>query len=308
MLTFTDGTNNCFFPMGQASNACGIVMQYSNFQAALNSFASLNSNCSLNFEQDREQMYHVESTCTCQTLANYTSGNLTIAGYSFNDALGLPLTPDYPTSSPYVTSVGATQFLHQNGAPTGEIPANILSGAAITSGGGFAWYQPQPPMQTAAVQAWLNSNTPKPPSAYFDATNRGYPDIVFNGHNYAIFFGNGTDGACPCLQIAVDGTSCSSPSLAGLVSLINDQLLNQKLGHVGPLAPILYQAAIDQPDIFNDVGTGDNKCNRAYCCEFGYTAAPGWDPASGLGSPNFGNLQAYILQKKGNAMHSGKLF
>jgi subtilase family serine protease len=298
MLVFTDGFNNCFFPMGQASDACGLVMNYPEFNNSLNNFQSANQNCNLAFENDNEQMVHIESTCTCTSLVNATAGNITVAGYVFNDALGLPLTPDFPTSSPYVTSVGATQFYGGNSPPTAETPCSILTKALITSGGGFAWHQGRPSFQEAQVQAWIQSSVPKPPQAYFNINMRGYPDIVFNGHNYQIYYGNGTAGACPCLETPVDGTSASSPSLAGLISLINDQLLQQNLDPVGPLAPHLYQAYAANPSIFNDIQTGDNKCNRAYCCEFGYTSGPGWDPVTGLGSPNFGELLNYIMQSR----------
>jgi len=55
----------------------------------------------------------------------------------------------------------------------------------------------------------------------------------------------------------------------------------------------------EQPNTFNDINTGNNYCNRAYCCTFGYTAIKGWDPASGLGSPNYSNFLNYVLAAKG---------
>ena len=51
-------------------------------------------------------------------------------------------TADYPTSSPYVTSVGATQFLSANGKVQQEVACSILTGAIITTGGGFSSFQP----------------------------------------------------------------------------------------------------------------------------------------------------------------------
>jgi tripeptidyl-peptidase-1 len=55
----------------------------------------------------------------------------------------------------------------------------------------------------------------------------------------------------------------------------------------------------EQPAGFNTVSQGNNKCNRAYCYEYGYEAAAGWDPVSGLGSPNFPAMFAYVKQQKG---------
>ena len=48
-----------------------------------------------------------------------------------------------------------------------------------------------------------------------------------------------------------------------------------------------------------DITVGHNKCG-AYgwmpvCCETGYTATVGWDPVSGVGSPNIAALREYVL-------------
>jgi tripeptidyl-peptidase-1 len=55
----------------------------------------------------------------------------------------------------------------------------------------------------------------------------------------------------------------------------------------------------EQPSAFNDVSEGSNRCNRAYCCEYGFQAQHGWDPVVGLGSPDFKNMFAYVKQQKG---------
>jgi hypothetical protein len=143
----------------------------------------------------------------------------------------------------------------------------------------------------------VNTQSSLPPSWSFDSNNRGYPDVSFNGHNYLITMGKTAN--CPCQSIQVDGTSASSPSFAGLVSLINDHLLNNGKTTLGFLNPLLYQAAAAQPNVFHDITSGSNECNRAYCCLYGYSAAAGWDPVSGLGSPNFNNLLAYVISVKG---------
>jgi tripeptidyl-peptidase-1 len=83
-----------------------------------------------------------------------------------------------------------------------------------------------------------------------------------------------------------------------LVSLINDQLLNAGQPVLGFLNPLLYKMAKEEPSTFNDVTKGDNKCNRAYCCLYGWETGAGWDPVTGLGSPNFENMLQYILKKR----------
>jgi len=92
----------------------------------------------------------------------------------------------------------------------------------------------------------------------------------------------------------VDGTSASSPAFAGLVSLLNDFLLNANKKPLGFLNPLLYQIAASDPAAFFDITTGNNFCTRAACCQYGYTAVPGWDPVTGLGSPNFEEILDYL--------------
>ena len=99
---------------------------------------------------------------------------------------------------------------------------------------------------------------------------RAYPDVAFNGHHYLIYFSNVSSDACPCLPTEVDGTSCSAPALSGLITLVNDQLLNHGKSQLGFLNYLLYQMAAEQADTFNDITSGNNNCNRAYCCQYGY--------------------------------------
>lgn len=54
----------------------------------------------------------------------------------------------------------------------------------------------------------------------------------------------------------------------------------------------MYQ---DKPSAFNDITEGDNKCSRNYCFTYGYEASSGWDPAAGLGSPNYQEMLSYIM-------------
>lgn len=297
-FTVTNLTSNelCFFPMGLGSDACAGFLNDPNADRVITSFMQKNSACHVNLEKDVEGLYHVYSTCACNQLQTVKLSGYNVEGYTFNRAAGPVFTADYPTSSPFVTSVGASQFTGTS-TPTGEIGASILTGAIITTGGGFSSFQAAEDYQTTAINNYVNTASGIPPSWSFDSNNRGYPDVAFNGHNYYINMGRGA--SCPCPGEQVDGTSASSPSFAGLVSLINDHLLNAGKTTLGFLNPLLYQAANEQPNTFNDITSGSNECNRAYCCLYGYSAAKGWDPVSGLGSPNFGNLLAYVASVKG---------
>ena len=95
----------------------------------------------------------------------------------------------------------------------------------------------------------------------------------------------------------VCGTSCSSPSVAAMVSLINAVRLEAGGSSVGFLNPALYKAgAAANGYPFNDVTSGENQCtaNAAVCCSQGFHAAKGWDPTTGFGSVDFAKLKAVL--------------
>eukprot|EP01116_Phalansterium_solitarium_P016018 TRINITY_DN361_c0_g1_i1.p1 TRINITY_DN361_c0_g1~~TRINITY_DN361_c0_g1_i1.p1 ORF type:complete len:703 (+),score=220.70 TRINITY_DN361_c0_g1_i1:849-2957(+) len=280
----------CFFPMGLGSLNCTNFLNDPNLNNMLGDFVNGNPACNLNIENDKDQNPHFYSACTCTEIRAVSSNGYRFEQYVFNENNGYIFAPDYPTSSPWVTSVGATQFKSPDGKTvSSEIAASILTGAAISTGGGFSHFQPMPAYQTKAVQQYLNAADNKlPPSFGFNTSNRAYPDVSFNGHNYKIFIASSGGDQCPCQAIPVDGTSCSSPAFSGLVSLINDQLLNNGKTPLGFLNYLLYQMYEEAPQTLHDISSGNNRCNRAYCCKYGYSAVKGsWDPISGLGSPNF---------------------
>ena len=72
------------------------------------------------------------------------------------------------------------------------------------------------------------------------------------------------DGSC-CKIGGVDGTSASSPALAGMISLINGYLIENGENALGFVNPLLYQMYQSDRDIFNDITDGDNKCNIFFC-------------------------------------------
>lgn len=165
-----------------------------------------------------------------------------------------------------------------------EVVCSVEYGSSITSGGGFSALsneQPQPLYQRAAVASWLNSTScAKPSTLSYHAGNRAYPDLTLLSHNYLITF----QGE----QIQVDGTSASAPVLAGIIARYNLARSHTGLPALGFLNPLLYQTAAIMPEAFNDIITGSNRCMALGegCCAEGFEACVGFDPASGLGSPN----------------------
>jgi len=172
--------------------------------------------------------------------------------------------PTFPSGCQFLTSVGATQ--------------DVAETAASFSAGGFSNFFTQPSYQTAAVAKYLTAlGTTN--SGKFTPTGRAYPDVSAQGVDVEIFFG-GEEGT-------VDGTSCASPIFTSVIALINDQLVAAGKPVLGFLNPFLYA----NPGALFDITTGDNPgCNTN-----GFPAKAGWDPVTGLGTPNFASLLAAAL-------------
>lgn len=166
-------------------------------------------------------------------------------------------------------------------------------GGVITSGGGFSTYYLQQPWQASAIQAYFKTvaGTAKAPVAGYKANGRGYPDISFLGHNYAVAIGGD--------WYSVSGTSASCPVFAGMVSLINGARISSGKSSVGWLNPTLYYY---KSLYVKDIISGRNNCdagNLAKCCSQGFYATQGWDPATGLGTLNFESFKRLIFSLGG---------
>jgi kumamolisin len=80
----------------------------------------------------------------------------------------------------------------------------------------------------------------------------------------------------------VGGTSAATPLVAGMIALWDQQAKQSGLPNPGFVPPLLYSIAQHAPGSFLDITTGSNAVfGGVSCC----TAAPGFDLASGLGSP-----------------------
>merc|ERR1711920_857842 len=134
------------------------------------------------------------------------------------------LSPSFPASIPYALAVGSTFF--ESGL-SGEEQATTQFG----SGGGFSYDYDMPSYQASAVKAYMAKNPEIGTSTY--ATNgRGTPDVALLGEKFAVINGGHT--------IAVGGTSASTPSWGGIISLLNEECLSasggsKTLGFVNPL-------------------------------------------------------------------------
>jgi tripeptidyl-peptidase-1 len=179
---------------------------------------------------------------------------------------GKKFVPEWPTSSPWVTSVGATQ------------PGNVDKEETSTywSGGGFSNYYATPKYQLEAIaQYQAQPNTPD--KSFYNTSGRAYPDVSAFGVDFQVAYDGGWQ--------SVGGTSASTPTFAGIVSLLNNARLSVGKKPLGFLNHVIYQQW-GKTQGFKDIVKGRNGVGR---CP-GFPATPGWDPISGFGTPNTGYL------------------
>jgi len=180
--------------------------------------------------------------------------------------------PNFPASSPYVTAVGGT-------APSSGFPAPGSETAISLSSGGFSDKWPMPEYQKSAVAAYLkHSGLPSASSRGYNVSGRAFPDIAAQATKFCV-----VPGGC-----FVAGTSCASPTAAGIIGLLNDLRAQNGKPALGFLNPMLYENAA----ALNDIVSGHSKG-----CSFfggGWPATTGWDAVTGLGTPSYKRLAEVV--------------
>jgi subtilase family serine protease len=88
------------------------------------------------------------------------------------------------------------------------------------------------------------------------------------------------------------GTSEGSPQWAGIIADAN-QLAGHPLGFLN-LNLYLLRGLVGQSQFFHDIIVGNNAFNGVP----GYSAATGWDLASGWGTPNLGKLVGELAKQE----------
>lgn len=183
--------------------------------------------------------------------------------------------PQFPAACPFVTSVGSTRYLNET--------------ATAFSSGGFSDYWKRPSYQDDVIKAYFHKlgQVNKP---YFNRHGRGFPDVAAQGFGFRVYDHGGLHG--------YQGTSASAPAFAGIVALLNDARLRSNKPVLGFLNPLLYA----NPGALNDIVLGGSKgcdghgrfngpLNGSPVIPYAsWNATTGWDPVTGLGTPNFPKL------------------
>lgn len=197
-----------------------------------------------------------------------SSGDAGGSGYSSGPEGDL----EYPSTSPFVTSVGGTQTYFSTGASghqtfvqtawsnVGYVPNLVNAGGG---GGGVSILEPKP---------WYQAIEATPPSY---PNGRLNPDLSLQA---------GVDPATMIVDsgkvIGTGGTSESSPLLAGLLTLVAQSVK----GHLGLINPFIYNVG-NNPSQY---AKGFNPITFGYIVP--WTSSPGFNLATGWGAPNIGEL------------------
>lgn len=171
---------------------------------------------------------------------------------------------DFPASSPNVIACGGTSLQASNGTISSETVWNSGGGSGATGGG----------VSDAFAQPSWQDNVGVPSSG------RGVPDVSGNADpqtGYQVL----VDGT----STVIGGTSAVSPLWAALAA----RLAQATGGLLTGFVQSLYAGATagTSPSGFLDVTTGDNGS---------FSAGPGWDACTGLGSPDGAALLARLRQ------------
>jgi subtilase family serine protease len=210
-------------------------------------------------------------------------------------------TVGWPASDPLVTGVGGTALCTDPTNTTTRVADNVDPPAAcqavqapeivwdepsrgIATGGGFSHVFARPDYQSTLPVG----STPIPSS------QRGVPDIAGNASprtGVLIYVslppndGSGLicpTGPCSTGWYVIGGTSASTPEWAGMVS-IADQIAGHRLGFINPALYRLASSPGYYPGGFFDITIGDNHVSDDVA---GFPATTGWDPSTGLGTPD----------------------
>ncbi len=196
------------------------------------------------------------------------SAQPTCDGTSFSKAASTP------ASDPRVLGIGGTDLTADgvSGAYGSETVWNESAEFEAAGGGGFSVLYGRPFYQNGTVHR----------------ARRGVPDVAYNAAiNHGVIAFWGQDGAGGHFY-AFGGTSAGAPQWSGL-TVLGTQLAGHRLGL---LNPTLYRAAHSRAAgrIFHDITVGDNTFSGTDVdgnpvVVPGFSARPGWDAATGLGSP-----------------------
>jgi subtilase family serine protease len=205
----------------------------------------------------------------------------------------------WPASDPLVTGVGGTYLCTDPNATTRVVdstdpPVNCQNAPGVAeigwidAGGGFSHVFSKPSYQDAL-----------PTGSTSIGATRGVPDIASEASSRTgplVYDTNaglgGSSNAGSGGWFVIGGTSVACPQWAGMVALA-DQINGRGLGLINPGLYKIGANPTRYANDFFDITTGNNQAVPSIP---GYPATTGWDPVTGLGTPNAANLLPDLVQ------------
>jgi hypothetical protein len=182
----------------------------------------------------------------------------------------------WPAASPNVLAVGGTSLPGLDSA--GNYVAGQETGWSYSTGG-FSSYENQPSYQSQVIAS----------------TSRTNPDVAYNADpntGVAVYDTVSYHGQTGWFQVG--GTSAGAPQWAALVAIADQGRAlagHSSLDGPGQTLPAIYQmATTGQSTYFHDVTKGNN----------GYSAGPGYDLVTGLGSPVANHIVTALVSVSGS--------
>jgi subtilase family serine protease len=203
------------------------------------------------------------------------------------DGNSYSLAASSPAADANVTGVGGTSLYADltSGAYQGETVWNESQSFGAAGGGGYSVLVKRPGYQGDVVKGRF----------------RAVPDIAYNGginNGVLAYLGPDVLGPARAGFYIFGGTSSGSPQWAALTA-IGAQIAHHSLGNINPaLYDIGHSEKASQ--YFHDVTVGDNAYNPDPTINIpGYAATPGWDAATGWGTPIASKLVPFLADALG---------
>jgi len=207
-----------------------------------------------------------EGSWTASVDSSFAGAGMTYLAATGDNGAGV----SWPSVSPKVVAVGGTTLTYTGTGSRSEVS---WSG----TGGGTSAYTAIPSYQTAAVPGMGS------------LARRTVADVSFNADpSSGQYVATQAPGSSAVSWMSVGGTSLSTPQWAGLMAVANALRLQSGKAVLGAPHSVLYgqiaTSATSYSSVFADVTRGsDGTCTTC-------TARQGYDPLSGLGTPNVSNL------------------
>ncbi|MFZ0663064.1 MAG: protease pro-enzyme activation domain-containing protein [Acidobacteriaceae bacterium] len=234
-------------------------------------------------------------------------------GSSASDQATQGLAVDLPASSPYVTSIGGTEF-----AADASAPGSYWNSSNSSSDASAIRYIPEEVWNDTSTSVGIEAGgggqsilfgkpTWQKGTGVPDDGKRDVPDISLNAspnHDGYLYCASGSRAdPTSCSNGFLDaqgspdvagGTSFGAPIFSGILAILSQKLQSNGLGNVNP--EIYALAASDYSSVFHDTTEGNNKipCQQGSTgctsSSIGFSAGPGYDLASGWGSIDAANI------------------